>query len=250
MTTVVVLADPPVAGRPLSGLAESPVSAEQRAELYRAMLADVCGSVQESGAELLVNFRPPEQLPGVDESEVDAEAELRDALGALLPEPGQARYEVQVGKTDAGRVGNTVTHLIAQEGESGVGVVAPTAPFVGRADVGQGTMKLRSSPVVLGPAPNGRVYFAGFTEPVDFAGAFESPALETLTDRAVDSGHDVDFLPLQPRIERSSDLVDLVAGVRARRRAGRRVPAATAAVVEDLDLEVSDGSVVVGSDSS
>ncbi len=242
MAIAVVLAEPPVAGVPFPGLATSPLSDDQRAGLYRATLSDVCRAVQESGVDLLVNYRAADQV----DADVDPERACREALRDLLPEPDEVRYEVQVGETLHGRVGNTVTHLLGEEGADSVTVVDPTAAFLARADVGQVTMKLRSEPVVLAPAPGGRVGVAGFREPIDFADAFETPALQTLTDRAVDADLGVDFLPMQPVVENEHDLVDLVAGVRARRRAERRTPAATAAMVDELGLAVGgDGGVSV-----
>lgn len=246
MTIAVVLAEPPVAGVPLPGLADSALDGDDRARLYRAMLADVCRAIQESGIDLLVNYRSAEQVA----ADVDPERELRDALRDLLPDPDEARYEVQVGETVHGRVGNSVSHLLEHEGASSVSVVYPTAAFLGRADVGQATLKLRSTDVVLGPAPGGRVYFAGFDDTVDFTDAFATPALQTLTDRALDAGHEVDFLPVQPVVESERDLVDVVAGTRARRRAGRHAPPATTAMVEELGLTVTEDGTVATSDNA
>ena len=246
MTVAVVLAEPPVAGVPLRDLAGTPLTSDEIAGLYRAMLADVCTAIQESGADLLVNYRPAEQV----EADVDPEAELRDALRDLVPAPDEVRYEVQVGETLSGRVGNTVTHLLETEGATSVAVVDPATPFLTRADLGQATMKLRSTDVVLGPAPEGRLFFAGFTAAVDFTDAFATPSLEAITERARDANLDVDFLPHQPLLVSPRDLVDVVVGVRARRRAGRQVPAATAALVEELGLRVAADGVVTASDNS
>ncbi|MEF8775840.1 MAG: DUF2064 domain-containing protein [Haloarculaceae archaeon] len=258
MTVAVVLAEPPVAGVPLPGLVDSVLDGNERARLYRAMLADASRALQEGGADLLVNYRPSDQVEATGDADpsvgpdgdVDSEREVREALRDLIPRPEEARYEVQVGTTLAGRVGNTVSHLLDQEGADSVAVVDPRAPFFDRAAVGQATMKLRSADLVLGPAPGGRVYYIGFTDTVDFDDALASPAVETLTDRAVDAGLEVDFLPVQPVVEQPADLVDLVAGLRARRRAERRLPAATAAVVDELDLRVTGKGVVATSDNS
>lgn len=243
MTTVAVLADPPVAGaeRP-SRLAGGPLSTEDATALYRAMLTDVCGAIQRGAADLLVNYRQDEAVP----DGVDPEESLRDVLGDRLPNPASARYEVQVGETYAGRVGNTLTHLLENEGEQTVAVVEPTAPFLRRKHVGNAAMKLRSSDVVLGPSPDGRIYFAGFHQPVDFADAFATPAIETLTDRALDAGLDVDFLPMTPLVERPADLATAVSLLRARERAGSLVPEWTAARVEKLGLEVTADGAVAG----
>lgn len=246
MATIVVLAQPPEAGEPLAGLAGSVLSSAERARLYRASLVDVVRAVQAAGPQVLVNYPPAERAEDTD----DPERAIRDALRDLVPEPGEIRYEVQVGETDDGRVGNALTHLLREEGADSAGVIDPGTAFLTRADVGQATMKLRSTEVVLGPAPRGRVYFAGFTEPIDFADAFATPALETLTERGRAADYDVDFLPVQPLHERPADLVDVVAGVRARRRAERQSPAATAAVVEELGLRVDEQGIVTGADNA
>jgi len=233
MATVAVLADPPVEGFALSGLVEgTPLSESEAASLYSAMLTDVCRAVQASGADLLVNYRDPEQVPG----DVDSEQVLRDTLTDALEEPGASRYEVQVGETFAGRAGNTATHLLESEGERSVALVEPTAPFLGRQQIGEAAMKIRNSDVVIGPAPGGRVYFAGFSEPIDFDDAYAMPAMETLTDRARDADLSVDFLPQSPVVETPADLADAVTHVRSRLRAARNVPIETATVVDDLGL--------------
>jgi len=238
MTTIAVLADPPVEGLVFSDLGM--LDPAEATTLYGAMLADVCRTVQHGGADLLVNYRPAEQVPG----DVDPEAAVRETLAGVLPSPEEARYEVQVGESRAGRVGNTLTHLLEREGEETVGVVEPTAPFFRREHVGTAAMKLRTSSVVLGPATDGRVYFAGFAEPVDFADAYATPAVETLTDRGLGADLEVDFLPMTPLVEQPGDLATAVSLLRARERAGRNLPSRTAAVVDDLELAVAaDGSV-------
>ena len=251
MATVAVLADPPVEGFVLPELvAETPLSAAEAARLYGAMTVDVCRTVQHGGADLLVNYRDPAQVPG----DVDSEARLRGLLDGELEAPADARFEVQVGETLAGRAGNTVTHLIEGEGEPTVAVVDPTAAFLGREQIGSAAMKLRSSDVVLGPAGGGRVYYAGFAGPVDFAGAYAPPALATLTDRAREAGLDVDFLPRLPVVETGADLADALVTVRARRRADRSVPRRTAETVAELGItaEVAAEGLTVApsSDSS
>lgn len=235
MATVAVLADPPVEGFVLPELAaETPLSAADAARLYGAMIVDVCRAVEHGGADLLVNYRDPEQVPG----DVDSETRLRDLLEGELESPADARFEVQVGETFAGRAGNTVTHLIKQEDEPTVAVVDPSAAFLGREQIGRAAMKLRSSDVVLGPAAGGRIYYAGFAESIDFAGAYAPPAVATLTDRAREASLDVDFLPRLPVVETAADLADALATLRARRHAGRRVPKRTAEAVDELGIAV------------
>jgi hypothetical protein len=249
MATVAVLADPPVEGFVFPELvAETPISAAGAAQLYGAMTVDVCRAVEHGGADLLVNYRDPDQVPGA----VDSESRLRELVDGELERPGDARFEVQVGETFAGRAGNTVTHLLEREEVATAAVVDPSAAFIGREQIGSAAMKLRSSDVVLGPAGGGRVYYAGFAEPVDFAGAYASPAVATLTDRARGAGLDVDFLPRLPVVESAADLADALATLRARRRADRSVPRRTAETVDELDLTVAaeDGLAVAHSSES
>lgn len=238
MTTVAVLADPPRAGLVHERLVEtSPLTAEEAADLYAAGFRDVCRAVATSGGDLLVNYRANDALPGEDG---DSEAELRATLEPVTEvDPEDVRFEVQVGETFAGRAGNTATHLLEREGVTSVAVVEPTAPFLTRQRVDEAAMKLRRREVVLAPATDGRVYYAGFRDTIDFDGAYAPPALETLTGRAVDADLDVDFLAMEPVIETGSDLAEVVTLVRARRAAGRNLPRHTADVLEGLDLHVS-----------
>lgn len=239
MTTVAVLCDPPRSGVVLPDLVEtSPLSSDETADLYAAMLRDVAVAVANSGGDLLVNYRPDDALPDRDGESESAEAQLRAVVRGALDDPGAARFEVQVGETFAGRAGNTATHLLEREGVDTVAVVDPTAAFLARSHVDNAAMKLRRSEAVLGPSTRGRVYYAGFAEPVDFEGAYTPPAVETLTDRALDAGLEVDFLPTLPVVETGSDLVDALTRIRARRRAGRLVPEHTADYLEDLGVAV------------
>jgi len=236
MTTVTVLADPPVEGFVLQDLAGDLVDDAEAAELYEAMLRDVCRAVESSGAELLVNYRPSEQVP----DGVDSEAAVRDPVTDALDSPGNARFEVQVGSTFAGRVGNTVTHLLNKEDVATVAAVEPTAVLLNRQLIDSAAMKLRSSGVVLGPAEGGRVYYAGFGEPIDFEDSYATPAVETIGDRAADAGLDVDFLPSTPVLETRADLRTVVPLLRARNRAGRVVPQRTTAFLDALGVRVID----------
>jgi len=232
MTTVVVLAEPPVEGEQLPALHPDPLTSVEATELYRAMLVDTCSMVQHGEADLLVNY------PDHFVSDTDPQDALRDLLASELPEPDDARYEVQVGDTESGRIGNALTHLLDSEDEQTVAVLAPTAPLLRREHVGNAAMKLRSSEVVLGPSTDGRVYFGAFAGTVDFEDAFTTPAVERVTERGLDAGYDVDFLPMLPRIERPADLVTAVSLIRSRKEAGRLVPQRTTAVIDELGLEV------------
>lgn len=228
----------------LSELSErGPLSPSEATDLYAAMLADVCLAVERSGGELLVNYRPAELLPD-EHAGVDSEAAVRSALEGVLEE--SPRLEVQVGSTFAARAGNTATHLLEQEGVDSVAIVEPTAPLLSRTHIDNAAMKLRRSSAVLGPATDGRVYYAGVTDPIDFEGAYEPPAVETLTWRGRDAGHDVDFLPMLPTVETTEDLATVVSLIRARVAADRIVPVYTATWIDEHDLRVEDGSLAMG----
>ncbi|WP_267639467.1 DUF2064 domain-containing protein [Haloarchaeobius amylolyticus] len=249
MTLVVVLADPPREGLVLPRLAEeTPLSAAEAADCYRAMLADTFRAAAESGGELLVNYRDEDRLPdehtkedGTAEAEVRAVAE--DALGDI----DDTRFEVQVGSTYDARVGNTVTHLLDREEHASVLVMDGNAPLAGRKDIDNASMKLRRYDVVLGPASDGRVWGSAFTDPIDFDGAFARPAVETLTDRACDADLEVDYIPNYETVETGDDLCSVVSVLRARQRAGRIVPPHTTEFVDDLGLAVveEDGDLTL-----
>jgi len=227
MPTVVVMADPP--GDVLPALHET-LGPADAVTLYEAMLGDICAAVQNGAGELLVNYQDDE----------DAKPRLRAALDDEVPRPGDVRYEVQVGQTFAGRVGNTVTHLLESEGVDSVAVVEPTAAFVSRETLGTLTMKLRTRDAVVGPSTGGRVFLAGFRAPIDFEGAFDRPALTTLVERAREADLEVDFTPTLPVIATPRDLVTAVTQIRARVDAGRNVPPRTAGFVADHNLRVVD----------
>lgn len=247
MTTVVVLAEPPIEGEHLPALQPDPLSPAEATALYRAMLVDICSMVQKGEADLLVNYPNPEG----DASTGDPESAIRELLEPELPEPAEVRFEVQVGETKSGRIGNALTHLLDSEGARTVAVVEPTAPLLRREHIGNAAMKVRSSEVVLGPSTDGRIYLAMFEKAIDFENAFSEQAVETLTERGHDAGVDVDFLPMLPRIEGQDDLATAVSLVRARRAAGRLVPPRTTALFEKWGLKVNaEGELSRSSDSS
>jgi len=238
MTTVVVLADPPRPGLVLPDLvASAPVSESGAADLYAAMLKDVLVAVDAAGGDLLVNYRSEDALD-VD-GETSAEAAVRAAAADALGDIEDVRFEVQVGSTPDARVGNAVTHLLRDEERTSVGVVRPTTPLLDRTDVDGASMKLRSAPVVLGPAPDGRAHYAALADTVDFDGALDPPALSTLTARARDAGHDVDFVEMRPLVETGRDLATALSILDARGRAGRRRAEHLAAAVDDLGLSIA-----------
>jgi glycosyltransferase A (GT-A) superfamily protein (DUF2064 family) len=240
MTTIAVMADPPREGLVATDLAAtSPLTEAEAAELYAAMLKDVFVAVSRSGGDLLVNYRPDDLLPAEHVTDTPAEAELRALVAAALDDPSDARLEPQVGSTFDARAGNTVTHLLREEGVNSAAVIEGSAPFLTRPLVDNAAMKLRRSEVVLGASTRGRAYYAGFTEPVDFADAFTAPELETLTARGRDAGHEVDFIPIQPVVETGDDLLDALPLLNARVDAERTVPVHTATVADELGLRVA-----------
>jgi hypothetical protein len=241
MTTVAVLSDPPRPGLVHERLVETtPLTAEEAAGIYEAGFRDVCRAVATSGGDLLVNYRPDDALGGAEDETGDSEAELRESLEAVAEvDAEEVRFEVQVGETFAGRAGNTASHLLSEEGVASVAVTEPTAVLLTRQGIDETAMKLRRRDVVLGPAPGGRVYYAGFREPIDFENAYLPPAMETLTRRGTDAGLDVDYVGMEPVLETASDLADLLVRVRARRAAGRNVPLHTADALAALDLRVA-----------
>lgn len=242
MTTVAVFADPPRPGLVLSELLDtSPLSPREATDLYEAMLADTCLAVERSGGELLVNYRSGERLPD-EHRGGDPEAEIREILDGVLEE--SPRMEVQVGSTHAARVGNTISHLLNTEGIASAAAVTPNSPLLFRTHIDSAAMKLRNSPVVLGPSTDGRVAFVGCTEPIDFEGAYDPPAIETFSWRAGDAGLDTDFLPVLPVVETGADLATVVSLIRARRVAERIVPVHTAGWIEEQGLRVEGADLV------
>ena len=259
MTVIAVFADPPRPGLVLPRLAESsPLSESEAADLYAASLKDTLAAVERSGGDLLVNYRDDDLIPeeysaasprserteseaSREQGERSAEAEVRALAADALADPSEARFEVQVGSNLAARAGNTVSHLLGQEDAQSVAVVPGTAPTLTRKEIDSAAMKLRRNEVVLGPSERGRVYYAGFTETVDFEDAYAVPEIETLTTRATDAGHDVGFLPVMPRVETGADLASLVPLLNAKATAGRFVPQHTATLLRERNLRVVAG---------
>lgn len=234
-----VLVDPPRPGLVLSDLAATtPLSEDDAVTLYAAMVRDVLRSAERSGAELLVNYRAEKTLPERHVSDADTEAEVRALAVDALSDPDAARYEPQVGSTHAARVGNTATHLLETEGADSVSILDPRAPTVARTDLDGAAMSLRSNETVLGIAPAGRVYYHGMTAPIDFEGAYDPPAVSTITRRAVEAGHDVSFVNMHPVVATKADLATLLVMIESQVAANAPVPEATTEALYDLDLRV------------
>lgn len=233
---VVVLPETP----PTRLVETTPLAASDAERLRDAMLVDSCRAVDESGGDLLLNYPDPAAVDGDPEAEARELAERADAT--------DARIEVQVGSTFSARAGNAVTHLLEGEGEATAAVVRGDAPLLTRTDIDGAAMRLRRDEVVLASGGAGRVAYAGFAAPIDFADAFDAPALATLTDRSREAGHDVDFLASARVVRTGADLAEVLVDVRARERAGRAVPPTFTAATAELGLDVeptADGLAVV-----
>jgi len=243
MSVIALLTDPPRPGFVLPDLAEtSPLSEQEAAELAAAMAKDSMRAVARTGAQLLVNFRPDDLLPEAHRTDTAAEAEVRALAADALDDPSAARFEPQVGSTRSARVGNTVTHLLREEEADSVAVLLGNTPFITRTGIDQASMRLRSNEVVLGPGHGGSVYYAGFTETVDFTDVLETPPLWHFTDAAREEGHSTQFLPMQPTVRTGDELATVVARIRARVAAERAVPEFTAARIAEWGLQVeADG---------
>lgn len=240
MATLAVLVDPPRPGIVLSDLvATSPLTEAEAADLYAAMASDVLRAVERSGGELLVNYRAEADVPGAFTGEVDAESEVRALAEAALADPGEARFEVQVGSTFEARAGNTATHLLDEEGVDSVAIVDPRAPTLARTDLDGAAMSLRSDDTVVGPANGGRCYYHGMVEPIDFEGAYDPPELSSIVRRATDEGHGVGFVGMHPVVATGADLATLLVTIEARVAADKPVPEATMETLFDLGLRVT-----------
>ncbi|WP_290818838.1 hypothetical protein [Halovivax sp.] len=238
---VVVPVDPPVDGLACRSLAAADVVSEaEAADLYRAAAADAVSAVAMSGGELLVNYRDDETLPdsvSVGDPETACRSMIEDALADLE----DVRFERQVGSTPSARIGNTVTHLLEREDASSVAVLEPTAALIRRTEIDGVAMSMRRHEVVLGPDGAGSNYLSAFSEPIDFADAYEQPTLSRLARRGVDAGHSVGFAPTVPTIADERGLAATIVAIEAWRAAGRPVPESTAATVDELELETADG---------
>lgn len=246
MTVVALLADPPRPGVRFPDLAAtSPLNEEEVAELAAAMDKDAMRAVERSGAHLLVNYLPGELLDEEHQTEVPTEAEIRALAAEALDDVGSVRFEPQVGSTPSARVGNTVTHLLREEEVRSVAVLPGNTPFVTRTGIDSSAMKLRTNEVVLGPGAGGSVYYAGFTDTVDFSESMAPPALNTLAELARGAGHETEFIPTQPTVRTGDELASVVAEIRARVAAERVVPTFTTELIEEYGLLVDeDGELV------
>jgi len=234
MTVHALLADPPVEGHLLDGIA--PLTDAEAAELYAAMVKDTMRNVDGTGGDLLVNYPPATAGPDGQ----SPEAALRALADEALEDSSDARFEVQVGDSFAERASNTATHLLEEEDAASVAILDGLAPTLLRTALDSAAMTLRRNEVVLAPGPGGRLAYLGLTEPIDLEQVLEPPEVESVTAFAIDSGYSVDFLPMHPVVSTDEALSTVVASVRAQRRAERLVPGFTATAIEDLGLRVGE----------
>lgn len=246
MTTVALFADPPRPGVRFPDLAStSPLNEEEVAELAAAIDKDAMQAVERSGADLLVNYLPGDLLDEAHQTDVSTEAEIRALAAEALDDVGSVRFEPQVGSTPSARLGNTVTHLLREEEVGSVAVLPGNTPFVTRTGIDSSAMKLRTNEVVLGPGAGGSVYYAGFTDTVDFTDALTPPVLNTLAELARGAGLDTEFIPTQPTVRTGDELASVVAEIRARVAAERVVPTFTTELIEEYGLIVDDEGKLV-----
>ena len=249
MTIVVVIADPPVDGAGVCEeiVAETELTPADGVELYAAVLKDVFTALAESTVDVLINYPPREDLPEGAELQRSPEAILRGLAGSVV-DPDRLedfRFEVQVGSDFSATAGNAITHLLREEERASASVLRPCVPRLVRSIVDEAAIKLRRTDVVLGPAGGGDVYFAGFTQPIDFAGVFEESALEEIAARAGADGLTVDFVRDREVLDAARDLGSVVTRFRAQQLAGKPVPTHVWSFIEDRGLEVRDGRLRV-----
>lgn len=253
MTMVVVIADPPAAGAGdcADVVAETPLTSEDGVELYRALLKDAFDALAASNVDVLVNYPSEDDLPPDVDLEGSPEAVLRAIAGGVVDRDRFAdfRFEVQVGSDFSATAGNAITHLLEREDQASAAVLRPCVTRLVRSVLDEASIKLRRSDVAIGPASEGAVYFAGFSEPIDFAGVFEENALEEVAGRAGEEGLTVDFVRDLDLIRSARDLRSVVTRLRAERLAGKPVPTHLWNFIEERDLAVEDGQLRVGQTS-
>ena len=241
MTIIAVLALPPREGLVLPALSEtSPLSSAAATDLYAASLVDTIRAIDRSGAEPLINYPESDQLPAAHRTDTEPVAELRAVIADALDDPSDVRFEPQVGSTFSARAGNTITHLLREEGAASAAAIRGTAPLLSRTMIDKAAMKLRTNEVVIGPTTGGRSYYAGFTEPIDFDGVFTGVEVQRLANRAADADLSTAFLGFSPVVQTGGDLRTLIPQLRAHIAAERIVPERTATFMNDHGLAVVD----------
>ncbi len=240
MTVLAVLLDPPRPGLVLHDVYNNtPLSPEEAARLYAAMAKDTVRAVDESGGELLVNYRTEDDIPVQYRTDTPVEEEITALVSQAIDDPNIARFEKQVGSTFASRVGNTVTHLLTNEGADSVGVLDGKSPTIVRQTIDSAAMKTRQYDTVIAPSVNGDWSYLAFTEPTDFTGFFDPPGLVTIVNAVIDQGCSVDFLPIHPHVTDETNLIMLVTLMQARARANKITPPYTTDALDRFDLRIA-----------
>lgn len=246
MTVVVLMADAPVEGVACRQLVEeTPLSESDGVELYRAVLTDIFGTLAESTVDVLVNFPAPDDIPEGVTLDEQPEATLR-ALAGTVVDPERLddfRFEVQVGSNFSAKAGNAITHLLRDEEYHSAAVLRPCVPRLVRSVVDEAAIKLRRNDVVLGAAGDGELYYAGFTDLIDFTDVFEENAVEEVSGRAGEEGLTVDFARDMDVLHSARDLRTIVTRLRAEVLAGKAVPEHLWTFIEETGLRVQDGEV-------
>lgn len=256
MTTVVLLPDPPVEGIACQRLVEeTSLTPADGLALYRALLADTMVTLERSTIDILVNYPTQEDLPA-DADPEDPKAELRK-IAARAMEPDRfegVRFEPQVGSDFSAKAGNAITHLVRDEDLQSAAVLRPCVPRLARSVIDEAALKLRRADVVIGPANRGEVYYAGFSDLIDFEGVFETRPLEEITRRAVEAGLEVDFQRSRELLWEPADLVGVLSRLNADTLAGKPVPEHTWETVQKREIAMRDGEFTsrdaAGTDSS
>ncbi len=245
MTTVVLLADAPVEGVACQDLvADTALTPADGLAIYEALVADTLATMERSTIDMVVNYQPAEAVP--DEADgPDPETRLREIAGSVMtPDRFEdLRFEPQVGSDDSAVVGNAITHLVRDEGVQSAAMLRPCLPRVTRSILDEGALKLRRSDVVLGPAPDGEIYYAGFGELIDFESVLEDRPIETITMRAAADDLDVDFLRNRALVSDARTFASAVARINADALAGKPVPEHFWETLQDREIEVGDDGI-------
>lgn len=232
--TVFVVPVEPVGEGVLDGLVSTtPIEADEAPRLYRAMAADTVVAAAASGGDVLLNHPPSDRAAAES-----ADAESRSILELAGVSADTVRFEVQVGSSYDARVGNAITHLLREEDADSVALLDPLTPSVTRRHLDAAAMQLRRHETVLGPALEGAIYLAGFTDPIGFDRAFEPPALASAARAAATADHSVGFLEALPVARTPAAVRTLIASIQARSLAGRPVASHTADVLAEMGLEL------------
>lgn len=244
MTTIVLLPDPPVEGVACERLvAETDLTPADGVAIYRSTVADTLATLEEGTVDALVNYPTEDDLPdGIDG--VDPETELREiAATALSPEGFEdVRFEPQVGSNRSAKAGNAITHLVRDEGEQSAAVLFPVPRLV-RSIVDEAALKLRRADVVIGPAGRGEVYYAGFSELIDFTDVLEERPVEEVARRAREKDFQVDFVRSREVLSGAPDFEGVLSRITADVLADKPVPEHLWRTIQERGIRIEDGTI-------